>query len=90
MSVQIQRRFRSDLIVREAGRFRFAGFISAGWKPPPHDDEKEIELAAGDRFPRVGHACWWMPVDELVDASTPDYQKSGLSVPTVFRNGTLL
>lgn len=64
MSGQMQARFRSDVIVKRAGRFRFDGFVDAGWKPPPHDDELVIDLTVGEHFPRVGHACWWAPVDK--------------------------
>ena len=63
MSGQSQIRFRSDMVVTCPGRFRFDGFVEAGWKRPPRLDEMFIQLSVGQRFPRVAHACWWAPVD---------------------------
>jgi hypothetical protein len=66
MAFRTQARFRSDLVVRRAGRFRFDGYVDAGWKPPPRLDEVFVTLRPGQPFPRLGHACWWAPADEAV------------------------
>ena len=85
MSWPTQTRFRSDLVVRRAGRFRFDGYVDAGWKPPPRLDEMFVDLTVGQRFPRVGHACWWAPVDEAVVESVAEQQMSWEGGPAASR-----
>ena len=87
MSWQTQIRFRSDLVVKRAGRFSFDGYVDAGWKPPPQIDEMFVDLAVGERFPRVGNACWWSPVDEAVLESAAEQRMSWEGGPAASRKG---
>lgn len=63
---QTQVRFRSDLIVKRAGRFRFDGYVDSGWRPSPHPDEMFVDLAVGQPFPRVHDECWWVPLEKAL------------------------
>jgi len=87
MPWQTQTRFRSDLLVKRAGRFRFDGYVDPGWKSPPHADEMLVALNAGERFPRLGHACWWSPVDEAVLESAAEQRMSWEGGPAASRKG---
>jgi hypothetical protein len=88
MSSQTQARFRSDLIVRRAGRFRFDGYVEAGRRPPPRRDEIFVDLNAGERFSRVAlRACWWAPVDRVNAESIAEQTMSWEGGPAAPRKG---
>lgn len=87
MAGQTQARFRSDVIVKRAGRFSFDGYVDPGWKPPPQVDEMFVDLTAGQRFPRVGHACWWAPVVEAFVENVAEERMSWEGSPTASRKG---
>jgi hypothetical protein len=82
-----QTRFRSDVVVKRAGRFGFDGYVDPGWKPPPQIDEMFVELTVGERYPRMSHACWWTPVDGLVVESVAEQQMSWEGGPAASRKG---
>jgi hypothetical protein len=87
MWTRTQTRFRSDIVVRRAGRFRFAGFVHSGWKPPPQVDETFVDLIVGQHFPRVGHACWWAPANETVVEPIAQQRMSWEGGPAPSRQG---
>ncbi len=80
-------RFRSDLVVKRAGRFTFDGYVEAGWKPPPPSDERIIELAIGQRFPQVGHPCWWARLDEELLEQSAEQRTNWNGGPAASRRG---
>jgi hypothetical protein len=62
-------RFRSDVVAKRAGRFMFDGYVESGWKRPPAPSEMRVDVAVGEPFPRLSHACWWTPTTAVAEAA---------------------
>lgn len=85
---QTQTRFRSDVVVKRAGRFRFDGFVAPGRRSAPSGDEMFVNLAVGDRFSRVDfRACWWAPADVAVAESVAEERMSWEGGPAAPNKG---
>lgn len=88
VNLQTQTRFRSDVVVIRAGRFRFDGFVAPGRRSPPSRDEMFVDLAVGERFSRVDfRACWWAPAGIAVAESVAEERMSWEGGPAAPNKG---
>lgn len=87
MVLQTPIRFRSDLIVKRAGRFHFDGYVGTEWKSQPRPDETVVDLAIGDAYPRLSHACWWLRAAEPPLESAAEQRMSWEGGPAAPRKG---
>lgn len=68
MTVQSTTQFRSGDVCIQPGRYHFDRYVDDRTTPPPAPSELTVDMAQGDRFPKIrsiGKECWWIPPEPL-------------------------